>query len=200
MNKFFGHLKTVRIHRRVVRHFCFKMGIPLQGLVHDLSKYSLKELSQYKYYTGKKSPHATMREEYGYSTSWYHHRNRNKHHWEYWIDSLEDRTAVKMPFKYVIEMLCDMCAAGYVYNGKKWQPKDVQAYWEKHNGPHRIINYNTLLLYTLLLERLSKFNDFNLFVKWYKDNKKYLKLWYKNMEFSLTKQEKLIQNIIQNLK
>ena len=56
MNKLFGHLKTIRIHRRYVRKMCFKMGIPIQGLLHDLSKYSIIELTQCKYYTGKKSP------------------------------------------------------------------------------------------------------------------------------------------------
>ena len=178
MNKFFGHLKTVRIHRRAVRHFAFKMGIAMQGLVHDLSKYSIKELSQYKYFTGKKSPHAVMRKELGYSTSWYHHRNKNKHHWEYWIDSLEDRTAVKMPYKYVIEMLCDMCAAGYAYNGNNWQPKDVLDYWKKHDGVHRIINSKTRFLFEYLLAMLAQFNDFDKFAKWYKGEKKKLQICY----------------------
>lgn len=178
MNKLFSHLKTVRIHRKAVRRFCFKMGIGFQGLFHDLSKYSLKELSQCKYYTGKESPHATMRRQYGYSTSWYHHRNRNKHHWEYWIDSLEDKLAVKMPYKYVIEMLCDMCAAGYAYNGKDWQPKDVKAYWDKHDGPHRIINHGTKIFYNLLLNKLSDYNNFDEFVNWYRRNKKHLKADY----------------------
>lgn len=179
MNKFFSHLKTVRTHRRAVRHFAFKMGIPLQGLVHDLSKYSLKELSQYKYYTGYCSPHEAMRNDIGYSTSWYHHRNKNKHHWEYWIDSLERKTAVKMPYKYVIEMFCDMCAAGYAYNPKKWQPADTTKYWYNHNGSHRIIHPQTNWLLTTLLDELARVNDFKIFLKWYKANKKFLKKGYK---------------------
>ena len=184
MNKLFGHLKTVRIHRRAVRKMCFKMGIPIQGLLHDLSKYSIKELTQCKYYTGKKSPHATMREQFGYSTSWYHNRNRNKHHWEYWIDTLEDKLAVKMPYKYVIEMLCDMAGAGYAYNKSAWQPKDVKAYWKLHDGPHRIINPETKAFYEFLLDKLEAYNDLNSFVKWYKGEKKTLKKIYKDNYFS----------------
>lgn len=184
MNKFFGHLKTIRIHRRYVRKMCFKMGIPIQGLLHDLSKYSVKELTQCKYYTGKKSPHATMREQYGYSTSWYHHRNKNKHHWEFWIDALEERCAVKMPYKYVIEMLCDMIGAGYAYNKSAWQPKDVKAYWKLHDGPHRIINPETKDLYEFLLDKLEYYNDLKSFVKWYKSEKKVLKSLYKSTCFS----------------
>lgn len=179
MNKFFSHLKTIRIHRRAVRYFAFKMGIPLQGLVHDLSKYSLTELSQYKYYTGKRSPHEEMRDRVGYSNSWYHHRNKNKHHWEYWIDSIERGTAVKMPYKYVIEMFCDMCAAGYAYNPKGWQPKDTVSYWIAHEGPHRIIHPKTRWLLQTLFSALTVSNDFKVFVQWYKGYKSFLKRNYK---------------------
>ena len=38
---FFGHLHTVNQHRLKVFILCCKAGIPIQGLLHDLSKYSL---------------------------------------------------------------------------------------------------------------------------------------------------------------
>ena len=109
------HLQTIRKHRKCVRQACFKMGIPWQGLVHDLSKYSRAEMSITKYATGKKSPHAVARDELGYSPSWMYHYHRNKHHWQYWLD-MEDWpdkvVPVKMPYKYVIEMFCDFIGAG----------------------------------------------------------------------------------------
>ena len=37
------HLKTVNRHRRLVRHYCFRLGLYRQGLLHDLSKYSPTE-------------------------------------------------------------------------------------------------------------------------------------------------------------
>ena len=37
------HLKTVNRHRRLVRRYCFKLGLYWQGLTHDLSKYSPTE-------------------------------------------------------------------------------------------------------------------------------------------------------------
>lgn len=175
----FKHLKTVRTHRKFVRKWCFKMGIPFRGLFHDLSKYSLKELGQYKYYTGTRSPHEHMRDKLGYSSSWYHHRNRNKHHWEYWIDSLESKTAVKMPYKYVIEMLCDMAGAGQAYNKHNWKTSDVQAYYMSHKGPHRIINPVTVSLFELLLTKLAHSETPKDFFRWYKQNMKKLKLSYK---------------------
>ena len=84
MNKFFKHLKIIHTHRKYVRQMCFKMGLYWQGLVHDLSKYSPVELSIYKYYNGKRSPHQECREILGYSPSWIHHYHKNKHHYQYW--------------------------------------------------------------------------------------------------------------------
>ena len=37
------HFQTITKHRHRVIEHCFKAGIPLQGLRHDLSKYSLAE-------------------------------------------------------------------------------------------------------------------------------------------------------------
>lgn len=183
MSKLLKHLKTIKTHRKWVRKWCFKMGIPLRGLLHDLSKYSIKELSIAKYYTGTRSPHDNMRDNIGYSTSWYHHRNRNKHHWEYWIDSYNLKTAVKMPYKYVIEMLCDMCGAGQAYNNEKWQPKEVAKYYNKRyksDAPEpQIINPQTQYLFEKLIYKLAELNNMKQFIKWYKKNKKTLKKDYK---------------------
>lgn len=84
MAKFFKHLKTIFTHRKWVRKMCFKMGIPIQGLLHDLSKFSIPEMKILKYWTGKGSPHQACREAIGYSPSWNHHYHRNKHHYQYW--------------------------------------------------------------------------------------------------------------------
>ena len=48
---FRAHLHTVNRHRRLVRHYCFKLGLVWQGLTHDLSKYSPTEFwRSVKYY------------------------------------------------------------------------------------------------------------------------------------------------------
>ena len=86
MSKLSKHLKTVRTHRKWVRKACFKLGIPWQGLTHDLSKYSLTELRICKYYTGKGSPHEECRRQIGYSPSWIHHAHKQKHHYQYWVE------------------------------------------------------------------------------------------------------------------
>lgn len=113
------HFQTITKHRHAVFINCCKAGIPLQGLFHDLSKYSLSEfIYGVIYFKGNKSPNEGEREAYGYSKAWMHHKGRNRHHFEYWTDySLTEHKMmpVKMPLKYVIEMFCDRVAASMIY-------------------------------------------------------------------------------------
>ena len=75
LKKIFGHLHTISHHRHVVIKLCFKAGIGLQGLRHDLSKYRLTEfIPGCKYYQGTRSPNEAEREKYGYSLAWLHHK------------------------------------------------------------------------------------------------------------------------------
>ena len=47
------HLRTVGRHRRLVRHYCLRLGLVWQGLTHGLSKNSPTGLwGRAKYYQG----------------------------------------------------------------------------------------------------------------------------------------------------
>lgn len=124
MIKFFKHLHLINKHKWYVFKLCFKAGIPFRGLVHDLSKYSPTEFFEsVKYFNGNHSPIVESKKENGYSKAWLHHKGRNKHHFEYWIDlNAPDKTPI-IPYKYTVEMICDTLAAGIVYKGKNWYPK-----------------------------------------------------------------------------
>lgn len=131
--KFFKHLFTITRHRHKVISICFKLGIGFQGLFHDLSKYSPCEFfSGVKYYQGNRSPNAKEREVNGYSKAWLHHKGRNKHHFEYWVD-ISKKTGlyepVEMPLKYVKEMFADRIAACKIYKGKKYKDSDALDYY-----------------------------------------------------------------------
>lgn len=137
MNKwkrFWGHLRTVRKHRKMVRKLCFKCGLYWQGLTHDLSKYSHTEFwNGVKYFTGTASPHVGERKEKGYSYAWIHHHNRNKHHAEYWVDIVDGKsTPVYIPFKYLAEMICDRIAASMIYLGDKYTDAAPYDYYINH--------------------------------------------------------------------
>ena len=132
LKNIFRHLHTVNKHRFMVFRLCCKVGIPIQGLLHDLSKYSPEEFFEgVKYYQGTYSPIHNCKKENGYSRAWIHHKGRNKHHYEYWYDSVAPEPTPIIPFKYVLEMICDSLAAGITYQGKNWT-KDYQlSYWHK---------------------------------------------------------------------
>lgn len=136
MGKAWAHFKTITYHKYLVMQGCFKVGLYKQGLLHDLSKYSPTEFFVgARYYQGDRSPNNAEREDIGYSSAWLHHKGRNKHHYEYWIDYSTKAipggmAPAPMPNKYIIEMLMDRIAACKVYHGEKYQPGDPLRYYE----------------------------------------------------------------------
>ena len=121
----------------VIKH-CFKAGIPVRGLMHDLSKYSFAELSEgIRYYEGTRSPNEAARETNGYSKAWMHHKGRNKHHFEYWVDLntvSKSYEPVPMPLRYITEMFCDRVAACKIYQGKNYTDSAALEYYLRGNA------------------------------------------------------------------
>lgn len=161
LHNFNGHLHTVNSHRRLVRKYCFKLGLYRQGMMHDLSKYSPSEfIPGVKYYQdGHRSPNNAQREDEGVSKAWLHHKGRNKHHFEYWIDYDVDGNStilagMKMPLKYVAEMFCDRVAASRIYNKDKYKDSDPLDYYIKGLG-HYIMHPETDELLHNLLKMLA---------------------------------------------
>ena len=71
----FKHFAKVCVHKHCVFYYCCKVGIPLQGLTHDLSKFSPTEFFEsVKYYQGTSSPIDACKEENGWSAAWMHHK------------------------------------------------------------------------------------------------------------------------------
>ena len=133
--KAWEHLKTITYHKLLVMEGCFKVGLYYQGLTHDLSKYMPSEfLIGARYFQGNRSPNNAEREAVGYSSAWLHHKGRNKHHFEYWIDysAVEIKGGMApapMPVKYVIEMLMDRIAASKVYEKENYNDSKPLEYF-----------------------------------------------------------------------
>lgn len=125
------HFLVIIHHKWEVLKLSVKAGIPIRGMLHDLSKFSPTEFIQSaKYYAGGvKSPISLEKLEVGYSKAWLHHKGRNKHHAEYWYDAGSKENMPIIPFKYVCEMICDQLGAGKVYQGKKWNQQYQLSYW-----------------------------------------------------------------------
>ncbi len=146
-----GHFKTITEHKLLVMRHCFQIGLYRQGLMHDLSKYMpIEFLAGCMYYDdGKSSPNNGERRARGYSAAWLHHKGRNRHHFEYWLDyalhpgqEKYPLQAVQMPRKYVAEMLMDRISASKNYNKETYTQHDPLAYFERGRG-HYLIHPQT---------------------------------------------------------
>ena len=95
------YLKYVLKHKWFVFIECCKMGIPLRGLLHDVSKFLPSEFIPYAHYfygTWCKNEdwHGDKRNyipykwtekgvEEAFNIAWLKHQKRNPHHWQYWL-------------------------------------------------------------------------------------------------------------------
>lgn len=116
------HFCTINHHKILVMRGCFQVGLIRQGLLHDLSKYSPTEfIVGCRYYQGNMSPNNAEREAVGYSSAWLHHKGRNKHHLEYWIDyGIPDKEG---PHKGEHKGLCRHEDAGQLCGGNVYRPR-----------------------------------------------------------------------------
>lgn len=158
MNKFWGHFSTINHHKWNVTHLCFRCGLYKQGLLHDLSKYSIVEFwSGVKYHQGYRSPIDAEKEDKGYSLGWLHHKGRNKHHWEYWLDNVNGAIEpIEMPVNFVVEMICDRIAASMIYMKDSYTDASALNYFM--NGyDYVIMHQSTKDLTQHILEYLRDF-------------------------------------------
>ena len=150
MARFFGHLHTVNLHRWRVFVHCCRVGIPLRGLLHDLSKYSPTEFwNGVRYFQGNRSPNDAEREHVGCSYAWMHHKGRNRHHFEYWVDYdpvTRQQTPVRMPTVFVAEMFCDRVAASKTYLKDSYTDHASIEYFLKGKAHRRIHPETSALL------------------------------------------------------
>lgn len=119
LRKIMNHWKTVRTHRKWVRKLCTAAGIRWRGIKHDLSKYSpIEFIESARYWTGTGSPINQCKKENGWSKAWLHHKGRNSHHYEYWMDNFDHGgNPILMPKDDFTEQVCDFLAAGITYSG-----------------------------------------------------------------------------------
>lgn len=153
-----GHLRTITRHKMLVLRHCFSVGLYWQGLVHDLSKYGPTEfLAGARFFQGDRSPNTAERAFRGYSTAWLHHKGRNRHHFEYWIDMKGNGDAslvgMEMPVRYVVEMFCDRIAACKTYQRDAYTDGSPLAYYELERtaGPLAIHPSTDALLKEMLV-------------------------------------------------
>lgn len=183
MKYFFKHLSTVNKHKWEVFKLSCKVGIPFRGIMHDLSKFSYEEISEsvkyYKKSNGKYSPLMACKRDIGYSRAWLHHFGRNKHHFEYWYDFAAPLKTPIIPFKYMLEMICDRIAASKTYNKGNYNDGMSYEYFMKSKDHYNMNPHLIDFLEEVFLELkekgeviLNKDYLFKLYTKYAKRQKK----------------------------
>ena len=155
-----GHFHTITAHKLLVMKYCFKVGLYRQGLLHDLSKYSPAEfLVGARYFCGYRSPNELERLETGVSSAWLHHKGRNRHHLEYWVDyapnDAKPMDGVRMPRRYLAEMFCDRIAASRTYLKGDYTDDAPLAYYERSKH-HYLLHPETRAELEQLLTMLAQ--------------------------------------------
>ena len=156
-----GHLATITKHKMLVMQLCFRVGLYSQGLRHDLSKYTPAELVVgARFYQGTRSPNAAERDLRGFTEAWLHHKGRNRHHFEYWIDIIPEGSgkwsvAAPMPMRYIVEMFCDRIAACKVYQGEAYTDASPLEYFRRNRRNTRM-HPDTMAALEGMLEYLAE--------------------------------------------
>lgn len=179
----YQHLSTITRHKILVGKNCFRCSLYKQGLLHDLSKYSWTEFSKgAKYFQGTRSPNEAEREATGVTTSWLHHKGRNKHHLEYWVDydivnKTGDLIGQKMPDNYIVEMFCDRVAASKIYHKDDYTDRSALDYY-LHGKSKKLLHPYTKVKIEKLLYMLAEEGEEKTFAyarKYMQEYRKYLR-------------------------
>jgi hypothetical protein len=111
-------LKFILLHKYYVLIECWKRGLYLRGIMHDMSKFRPSEFIGFSgnfIVPDESMKHQSISTRHSnFEKSWLLHQNRNKHHWQYWIligDGGEEH-CLEMDRTSCIEMLCDWIGAG----------------------------------------------------------------------------------------
>lgn len=127
------HIENVgKAYEWLVRHFP-DISDKMDGSLlfdHDTSKYSPEEYEAYdRYFYGNNKSYKVVIE---FNYAWLHHIHHNPHHWQYWVLQHDDEPeeALEMPYRYVIEMICDW----WSFSFKSGNLEEIFDWYEKHKG------------------------------------------------------------------
>lgn len=108
---YWNYFKYIIEHKKNVAIECLKLGLYWHAITHDLSKFLPSEFYAYaeKFFSGDYA-YKFHEVEGNFEIAWLHHQHRNKHHWDYWVNS--SGVPMQMPERYVKQMIADWNAMG----------------------------------------------------------------------------------------
>lgn len=109
------------------------------------------------YQGGKSSPIPEAKKIQGYSRAWQHHKGHNPHHYEHWTDNYDSgTTTIKIPYKYVLEMIADYLAAGRTYQGKSFTYDSEYNWWMKKMSEAKMHIHTAAIITNILYDLKEK--------------------------------------------
>lgn len=146
LRRLYSHLQYfwyVLRHKWFVFVECCRLGVPLRGIVHDLSKFLPSEWFAYvhAFYpidAGERVEHEETEDHDpgsvagAFDLAWLLHQKRNPHHWQYWVLIQDDDLpkVLPMPDGLRREMLADWRGAGRAQG--KADPNDCLRWYLEH--------------------------------------------------------------------
>lgn len=150
MKRHLAYLRYVLRHKWFVLLACRLVGASLLlGLLHDLSKFLPSEWFPYArcFYALDGSRHHIETE--AFELAWGLHQKRNLHHWQAW--QFDGTQPMRMPERYVREMVADWIGAGWAITGKM----EVREWYARNKGK-MILHPATRAMVEDLLAQLPK--------------------------------------------
>lgn len=142
--KYFIFLAYLIRHKWFVFRECLRLGVPWQGLVHDISKFLPGEFSAYADYyqrlqLGNGENTGLVAEDDSHALAWLVHQKRNRHHWQWWVlyGDRAQPTILPMPDRYIREMVADWRGAGMAQG----QPDTIG--WYRANRDRMLLHPST---------------------------------------------------------
>jgi hypothetical protein len=121
VKRHWSYLKYVVRHKWFVFLACRKCGVSWwRAVIHDWHKFTPGEWFPYAETFYLKDGRTQYKETDGFAYAWNAHQKRGKHHYQYWMLTWDrgDTKCLRMPEKYVREMVADWYGAGRAITGK----------------------------------------------------------------------------------
>ena len=161
MKKYWLYLKYVLKHKWFVFIYCWEFGIPIRGLLHDLSKFRPKSFITYaRYFYGDDSANnKVLKEQMKYQ--WLYHLHTNKHHWQYWVlrEDTGRTKCMRIPDNYMKEMVADWLSVDRVKNGKASREKMAKRtlkWYENHKKAMKLHKKTRIWVEAFLLVKAGE--------------------------------------------
>lgn len=124
---------------------------------HDCSKWDDEEYFAYcEYFYGEKTPEVELEFDY----AWLHHQHNNPHHWQHWLLREDDggMKALAMPYKYILEMICDWWA----FSWNKNDLFEIFNWYDNNTEKHLFHNDTKKTVEDILSKLKDKLTDMNI--------------------------------------